>query len=141
MRYVHRIVFTLVAAATCARAGTSDVVVVTSTRSPALSLSREQVADIFLGRNTRLPDGRRAVPIDHGEGMAIRDAFYLAFTGKSPAQIKAHWSKVIFTGRGHPPKQAADGNEVKQRLSRNPDAIAYLEAALLDSSVQVVTVQ
>ncbi len=35
------------------------------------------------------------MPIDLTEGSAERDAFYFKFSGKSPAQIKAYWSKVF----------------------------------------------
>ena len=61
-----------------------------------------QGTDIFLGRATRFPNGLLAVPIDQVEGSAAREEFYTRFVGKSAAQMKAYWSKIIFTGRGQP---------------------------------------
>ena len=78
------------------------------------------------------------MPIDQVEGSAARDEFYLTFAGKSPAQLKAHWSKIIFTGRGQPPPEVANGGEVKKRLAENPNAIGYIERNLVDGSVRVV---
>lgn len=116
----------------------ADVVVVVSSNSPVIELSKKQVADIFLGRDRRFPDGREAVPIDHEDGTAVRDEFYIRFTGKSFAQIKAHWSKIIFTGRGHPPKEALSSSEVKQWIAENPNAIGYIEPSEVDGRVRVL---
>lgn len=118
-----------------------DVVAVVSAKSAITTLSKNQVADIFLGKATRFPDGTQAVPIDLIEGSATRDEFYLRFTGKSAAQLKAHWSKIIFTGRGQPPKAVANSAEIKQLLAANPNAIGYIDREMADASVKVVLEQ
>lgn len=118
-----------------------DVVPIVSARSPVTALSPTEVADIFLGRRTRFPDGRPAVPIDQGEDSPVREKFYARFTGKSPAQVKAHWSKIIFTGRGQPPRQAASGAEAKKLIADNPNAIGYVDRGLVDSSVRVLALR
>jgi ABC-type phosphate transport system substrate-binding protein len=140
MHPLNRIACVILGAALSLQAVAADVVVVVSTKSPPLDLSKDQVAALFLGKLVRYPDGRRAVPIDHTEGTAIRNAFYEAFAGKSAAQIKAHWAKIIFTGRGRPPRQVPGGKEAKQLLAVNPDAIAYLDAGLVDASVRVLSI-
>src|SRR4051812_32767224 len=96
-----------------------DVVAVVSARSPITSLSSNQVADIFLGKSSRFPDGTPAVPIDQVEESPVRDRFYAQYAGKSAAQVKAHWSKIIFTGRGQPPRQASTANEAKKLIADN----------------------
>ena len=121
-----------------ALAAAQDVVAVVSARSPVTSLSAAQVADIFLGKSTRFPDGTRAVPIDQPEDSPVRQKFYAEFTGKSPAQVKAHWSKIIFTGRGQPPKQVPNAVEARKVIAENPNAIGYLDEKLVDSSVRVL---
>ncbi len=116
----------------------ADVVVVVSSRSPVAVLTKNQVADIFLGKTVRFPDGSLAVPIDQKEGSPQRDEFYAAFTGKSPAQVKSHWTKIIFTGRGQPPMTAANSTEVRQLTAANPQAISYIERNAVDGSVRVL---
>ena len=118
-----------------------DVVAVVSAKSPVTSLTPAQVADIFLGKTSRFPDGTQATPIDQPEDSAVRDRFYTQVTGKSQAQVKAYWSKIIFTGRGQPPVQAANGVEVKKMIAQNPAAIGYIDAALVDESVRVVSLK
>jgi ABC-type phosphate transport system substrate-binding protein len=117
---------------------TADVVAVVSAKSPVILLSKSQLADIFLGRVTRFPSGIQAVPIDQADGSVARDEFYLRLAGKSAAQLKAYWSKIIFTGRGQPPPAVANSDEVKRRVIANPAAIGYIESNKVDGSVRIV---
>ena len=116
----------------------ADVVAVVSLKNPLTSLSKSQVADIFLGKTVRFPDGTLAVPIDQEEGSAARNEFYATFTGKSPAQIKSHWTKIIFTGRGQPPTAVSNNAEVRHLIAANPQAISYIERSAVDSTVKVL---
>jgi ABC-type phosphate transport system substrate-binding protein len=109
----------------------ADVVVVVSAKSPITALSKSQVADLFSGRTRLFPNGLLAVPIDQADGSITRDEFYTA-------QIKAYWSKIIFTGRGQPPKTVSSSAEVKKRLLENPAAIGYIEDKMVDDSVRVL---
>jgi ABC-type phosphate transport system substrate-binding protein len=119
----------------------AEVVAVVSAKNPVTTLSQNQVMDIFLGKANRFPDGTPAVPIDQIEGSAARDEFYATFAGKSPAQLKAHWSKIIFTGRGQPPMAVSNGIEVKKHLVKTPNAIGYIEKTLVDGSVKILLTQ
>jgi ABC-type phosphate transport system substrate-binding protein len=118
--------------------GKADVVVVVSTKCEASTLSKSQVTDIFLGKTTRFPDGAPAVAIDQVEGSPARDEFYNTFANKSSAQVKAHWTKIIFTGRGQPPKSVPNSAEVKKLIAANPRAIGYIERSEVDGTVKVL---
>ncbi|WP_332848664.1 phosphate ABC transporter substrate-binding protein [Massilia sp. S19_KUP03_FR1] len=117
-------------------AASAEVLVVVSAKSPATALTQEQAADIFLGRSTTLPGAGAAVPIDQAEGAAVRDEFYQKTAGKSGAQLKAYWSKQIFSGKGQPPKAVADSAAVKAQLASNPNMVAYIDKAALDATVK-----
>jgi len=116
------------------------VVAVVSTKNPVAVLSRTQVTDIFLGRNNRFPDGRAAVPLDQAEGSVARSEFYNRYAGMSSPQVKAFWAKIIFTGRGQPPRAVANDDEVKKMLAANPRLIGYIDQKMVDSSVKVLVV-
>jgi ABC-type phosphate transport system substrate-binding protein len=134
---LHRLLLLSLLAALPASAQ-EEVVPVVSAKSSVTALNPNQVADIFLGKSTRFPDGSVAVPIDLAEESPLRERFYTVFTGKSPAQLKAHWSKIIFTGRGQPPRQVPGSAEAKKAVAENPNAIAYIDAKQVDSSVRVL---
>jgi ABC-type phosphate transport system substrate-binding protein len=116
----------------------ADVVTVVSSKSPIAALSKADVADIFLGKVIRVAEGEPAVPIDQPESSGAREEFYRETTGKSPAQLKSHWSKILFTGRGQPPRMVPNGAEVKKALAANPFAIGYIEDTEIDPSVRVL---
>jgi len=114
------------------------VVVVVSSKSAITALSKSQVADIFLGKVSSFPDGILAVPIDQADGSVERNEFYARVADRSPAQITAYWSKIVFTGRGEPPREVSNDIEMKKRIVANPSAIGYIDDKLVDGSVRVL---
>lgn len=116
----------------------ADVVAVVAANSPITSLTKSQVINIFLGKSNRFPDGSIAIPIDQEEGSAERNKFYAKYANMSAAQLKGHWSKIIFTGRGQPPKEVANNTEVKKRITAIPNSIGYIEQDLVDDSLRVL---
>ncbi len=116
----------------------ADVVVVVSPRNKTSTMTASQVAQIFLGKTNKFPDGRDAIPLDQPEGTEIRKEFYSRVTGKDSAQINAYWSKVIFTGEGEPPKVVAGNDAVKKAVASNPNAIGYIDKSAVDKKVRVI---
>jgi ABC-type phosphate transport system substrate-binding protein len=104
------------------------VVIVNPAAAP---ISKEQLADLYLARSSAL------IPIDQTAGSAIYVEFYKKATGRDGAQIKAIWSRVLFTGRGVPPKQLPDSAAVKKAVAANPKAVGYIERSAVDASVKV----
>lgn len=118
--------------------GAADLVVIVSARSQVSALRPDQVAAIFLGQTARFPDGLEAVPLDLPLGSPLRNEFYLRVASKSPALLKAHWSKMVFTGRGQPPAELQDSAAVRRRVAEDPELIGYIDRAALDPSVRPV---
>ncbi len=133
-----RALLALLAFALAWPAAASDLVVVTGSHSPINHLSREQVADIYLGRVTTLPGGISAIPLDLPASSPEREAFYNQIAGKSAAQIKVYWARMSFTGKGIPPKQVASSADIKKFAGGKPGAIAYLDEDAVDGSVKVL---
>jgi ABC-type phosphate transport system substrate-binding protein len=106
-----------------------DIVVIVN--PAAKPISKEQIADLYLGRIGGL------TPIDQRVGSAIYVEFYKKATGRDLAQVKAIWSRILFNGRGLPPKQLPDSAAVKQAVAANPDAVGYIEKSAVDASVKV----
>lgn len=119
---------------------TADVVVVVSAKSPVTALSVDQASEIFLGRVAKLSGAGAVVPVDQGEGSAAREAFYLKAAGKNAAQLKAYWSKKIFTGKGMPPEDAGNDAGVKAMVAANPGLIGYIDKDALDARVKALLI-
>lgn len=117
------------------------VVVVVSADNPVTEIPRLHLADLYLGRTTRFPNGEPAEPIDQETTSAARADFYQRYLGRSLAEIKAHWSRLIFTGRGRPPRDVPSGEDVRRLVAENPGAIGYIERRLVDGSVRIIRVE
>ncbi|WP_426342691.1 phosphate ABC transporter substrate-binding protein [Pseudoduganella sp. S-14] len=135
-KFLCCLLLVLLAGATAA----AELVVVVSARSPITALRAEQVADIFLSEATRFPDGGEVVALDLPIGSPLRDDFYLKVANRSPALMKAYWTKKIFTGRGQPPRELPNSQAVRKLVADNPTLIGYIDRSALDASVRPVLV-
>lgn len=115
----------------------AEVVVVVSAKNPVASLTKSQVAQIFLAKSVSFPEGGTAVPVDLAEGAA-RAEFYSKVTGKEAAQLRAYWSQLTFSGKAQRPREAANAGEARKLVAASPTMIGYLPAADVDGSVRVV---
>jgi len=116
----------------------TGLVVVVSRNNPVQSLTREQVEDIFLGRTRQYPDGRLAIPVEQSSQSELRDRFYTEILQRSPAQMRAHWARLIFTGRGNPPRGVDSSQDVLRAIVADPRVIGFIEPRFVDDSVTVV---
>jgi hypothetical protein len=98
----------------------------------AVPLTKDQVADIFLGRSLQLK------PVDLLESSLEREDFYKKVTGRDVAQVRAVWARLIFTGRGKLPKELPDAAAVKKAVAADPNLVGYIQKSDVDSSVKVV---
>ena len=140
MRFSHlrTLLAGLLAVSLCQFAGASELVVIMSAKSPVAALRQEQVADIFLGQIASLPGGGEVVAVDNVIGSVERDEFYSKVTSKTRPLVKAYWTKMIFTGRGQPPKEVGGSAAIRKMVADNPGLIGYIDKSALDPSVKTV---
>lgn len=115
-----------------------ELVVVATPSSAFNSLSKAQVADIFLGRVVVAPWGRRITIFDLEAPAGVKGEFYEKVLAKSLTEVRALWARLYFTGRGMPPEALGSSAEIKTRLAGNDNAIAYLPKSEADGSVKVL---
>ena len=101
-------------------------------------VSKADVAKIFLAKSKKLPDGTEAKPLNQAGGAASREPFEKNVLGKSPSQVKAYWSTLIFTGKAVPIEELGSDGEVVAKVASTPGAIGYVSAASADGSVRVL---
>jgi ABC-type phosphate transport system substrate-binding protein len=119
----------VVFACTCAQA---EVVVIVNPKHPAASMTAEQVASVYLGKDASL------APADLPESAAQRNEFYTKVAGKDSAQVKAIWARLVFTGKTQPPKELGNSADAVKFVAGNDKAIAYVDKGAVDGSVKAV---
>lgn len=122
-------------AATPAFAG---IAVIVSARSAAGALDKDTVASLYLGKTTALPGGGNAKLYDLPDASPAREHFYQAIAGKSASQVKAVWSRLVFSGRALPPRELANDAAVVKAVAADPSAVGYVGDGAVDGSVKTV---
>lgn len=92
------------------------------------ALTVEQVSQLFMGRAKSLPDGTVVTPIDLAEGAPARVQFVERVLGKNEQQLRSYWSRMIFTGKGQPPRSVNSAAEVVKMVASTPGFIGYVDA-------------
>ena len=110
----------------------AEVVVIVSPKNPATRMFSEQASQFFLGKSNLF------TPVDLPESSAVRAEFYKKVADKDTAQVKALWSKLVFTGKATAPKEYASAAEVKKAVAADPKAIGYIEKSAVDDTVKVI---
>lgn len=104
------------------------------TSPSAAPVTKSQLARIYLGRSFE----RR--PLDLPEGSALRVLFYREAADADLAQVRAAWARIMFTGRGEPPRELANAAAVKKAVVADVNAIGYIDAEAADASVRTILV-
>lgn len=127
----------LVAATLFASVAQAEIAVVVHP-SNAANLDASNLSRIFLGKMKSFPGGVQALPLNQAEGNAVTSEFNSKVLKKSGSQLKAYWSKLVFTGKGTPPKAVGSDAEVISLVSTNPNLIGYVDASAVTADVKVV---
>lgn len=118
--------------------GSAEVVVVASDSLGLTSLSKSDVRQIFSGSRATI-DGISLVPLDLPADSKAREAFYRLVLDKSASQMRSHWARLTFTGRGNPPKIVSGEEELAILLgSSSRNYIGYMEAGMVKPGMVVL---
>jgi len=118
-------------------AARAELVVVVNPQSQVAQLSAQEVEDLFLAKKQKLPSGEKAMPIDQAQAE-IKEAFYSKVANKNLAQLKAYWSKLIFTGKATPLTEVPTDAEVIAAVAATPGAIGYINKEAVTEQVKPV---
>ena len=108
----------------------ADVAVIVNPENTAV-LSDSDISRLFLGK---------AVAINLKLGSNTRDEFETKALGKTSSQIKAYWSKQVFSGKGKPPPELVSDKDILSMVAADNNIIAYVDAASVDDTVKVVKI-
>lgn len=114
-----------------AMASYAEVAVIVHPEVPSTP-SRTDVINIYLGQD------RSLTPTDLQDGSQPRTRFYQELIRKNEAQLRSHWATLIFTGKGRPPRAVRSQEAMLEQVANNPQAIGYVDSALVDERVRIL---
>ena len=100
--------------------------IITNAKNPTLSLSRQDIQNIFLGKIQSFPNGNPAKPINLSKGSTSREAFMKEILKKNERSWRSHWARLLFTGKGKPPKEYQEPQDIIDFVAKKQQAIGYL---------------
>ncbi len=101
-------------------------------------LSKSAISKIYLGKTKTFPNGDKVLALNLKSSNNVRNNFQQEILGKSTAQVKAYWSKLIFTGKGKPLKELATEEDILAMVASTPNAIGYIDSSKVNDTVKVV---
>ncbi len=139
MRLGTILVCAAVALATPAAAEETFKVVVNASNAVS-SLTKQQVSQLFLKKNTRWPNGQ-TVQVVEPANERVRLSFCKEVHGKSLSAVRAYWNQLIFAGREVPPLEKSDDDGVVAFVRSTPGGIGFVSVDAATPGVKVISVR
>ena len=108
------------------QAGDDAFRVIVHRGNPLASITRAELSAIYMKRTRSWRDGREIVPVDQPASSPVREHFSRAIHGKNVAYVTRYWQRLIFSGRGIPPRQLQNDAAVLALVKNSRDAIGYI---------------
>ena len=116
--------------------------IIVNTENPVSSLTKIQIARLFLKKQTYWSSGVKVVPVDQLPQKAIRKSFSKDILKKSISSVKSYWQQQIFSGRANPPVEKSSDLEVINFVKNNRGAIGYISKnTKTPPNIKVITVK
>lgn len=116
-------------------------VVIVHPQNPVTALDRKFVADAFLKKRTRWGNDRVIKPVDLDPHSHIRARFSEAVLHRSVSAVKSYWQQLVFSGRGIPPPELDDEEDVVHYVLHHRGAIGYVSGTADLDGARVVQVR
>ena len=102
------------------------------------SFTKDEVEALFMVKKSIYADGSKASAYYLSADDPVRHQFDEKALNKSSSQLRAYWSKLVFTGKGTPPPELGNSSEAVAKVAGDVNAIAYVDKAAVKDGVKVV---
>ena len=105
-------------------------------------LSQRDIKMLYLGKAQHLADKSILTlqPVNLPFSDAQRIQFDKSVLGKTEANLRTYWARMIFTSRSRPPRELTSSADVVQHVSEKPNTIGYIDAKQLTEDVRVLLI-
>lgn len=115
----------------------SGFVLVAHPDVPVDSIEVDTASKIFLQKERRWSDGTTIHPVTLAVSD-VREEFAQVVHNRSELDLRKHWQRQIFTGRGSPPLERPSNAAVLEYVRSTPGAIGYISSGARTSGVKVL---
>lgn len=102
--------------------------VIVHSSNPVTTVNQRLLADIFLKRTVFWPNKQNILVVDLNSESQVRREFSEEVLDRSVSAVRGYWNQLIFSGRGVPPPEFNDDQEVISFVSTHENAIGYVSS-------------
>ena len=113
-----------------------DIVVVVSSKFQSNTLQESDVKRIFLAKTNHINNKR--INVIELKNASYKEIFYKKISNKTQSQLRAYWSRLIFTGKAKPPKQVTSVDLLLKNMSKNESIITYLPISMVTDEMKIL---
>jgi ABC-type phosphate transport system substrate-binding protein len=115
--------------------------VIVNPSNAVTTMTRDQIAEVFLKKITRWPGGETIRPVDLHGSSSVREKFADHVLRRSLAAVRSYWQQLIFSGRNIPPPELDSDAAVIAYVLKYPGAIGYVSGEADVDRVKVIIVK
>lgn len=116
-----------------------DAVFVVNPQGADAALSADALKSVLLGNKTKW-DGGGLVKLVVLTSGPLHDKVMQDHVQRSADQFDKYWKKLVFTGKGVLPEQAADEAAVIAYVAKTPGSLGYVSASAVTPAVKIIPV-
>jgi hypothetical protein len=128
----------VIASYSSALKASNDFVVIANPQAGIDKMSKDEVINVYMGRNRKLTSGITAQPLDIATPLGEKANFYFVMVNKELSEISSYWARLLFSGQGSPPRQVSTAEQALEIVSTNKGAIAYIDRTKIDRRVKII---
>jgi ABC-type phosphate transport system substrate-binding protein len=137
MRALACVALTLALGWLAGGAACAEEIAVIVHRERTVSLTRDQLAQIYMKTRRHWAGGDAILPVNREPESRIREEFTRAIFRETPEQLRIYWNRQYFLAV-LPPATVASDRAMLAFVATEKRAIGYVRASAVDDSVRVV---
>jgi len=134
------ILFLALLAGLAVSARAADAVFIVNPQGADAGLSRDNLKAVLLGNKTKWEAGG-LIKLAVLTSGPLHDKVIQDNTQRSADQFDKYWKKLVFTGKGFMPMQAADEAALVDYVAKTPGALGYVSPGAVTDRVKVIPVK
>lgn len=118
----------------------NDFYIIANNSVPDDSINRQRLQDIFLGDIGNWANGDRIQLATLRRGDA-NEAFLRDIIGRTAAQYNTYWKQIVFTGRGVPPQEFNNDDDMINYIASTRGAIGYISQKPESDDIKLIEIE
>ena len=116
----------------------AEIAVIVDASVTVDSVNLEQLERLYLDKPASIQASTQLTPVDQKKGSPLRREFAEKVLGKTEGELSRYWSRLMFSGKGQPPREYDGDVAVIREVTGSPGKVGYIDAAAVTEDTRVI---